>query len=241
MKSEIAGLVAGILVAGLGFNGCQKADKTTGQNSIGSMGEATADSRADYSHEWQEFKRTSEQRIQDNENRMAAFRERSEQSGTEMKARYNTEMARLEKENLEMGDRLEAYTDDGKTRWADFKDKFDNDMDRIRKAVEHLTSDSQATYSDEWQQFKSDSESKIEKNEEGIAAFKDKMNKSGATIDARYNTEIANLEKANRGMKKKLEEYKNDGSGAWSDFKRGFNNEMDELGKALNKLTSDKD
>ena len=104
--------------------------------------------------------------------------------------------------------------------------------------------DSQAVgagYSDEWQKFKAESEIRIQDNENSIAAFKEKMDKSGTRMKAKYNKEIAKLEKANRGMKKKLEEYKNDGGGAWADFKAGFNNEMDKLGKALEKLTSDND
>jgi predicted RNase H-like nuclease (RuvC/YqgF family) len=97
----------------------------------------------------------------------------------------------------------------------------------------------QAAYSDEWQTFKSESEQKIRDNENSIAAFKEKMKKSGAKIKAKYNKEIVKLEKANRGLKKKLEEYKNDGKVAWADFKTGFNNDMDKIGKAVKDLTSD--
>ncbi len=104
--------------------------------------------------------------------------------------------------------------------------------------------DSQAvksSYSDDWQKFKSESELKIKDNENSIAAFKEKMKKSGKKIKVKYNIEIANLEKTNRQMKKKLEEYKNDGKNAWEDFKTGFNNDMDKLGKAVKDLTSDND
>lgn len=98
--------------------------------------------------------------------------------------------------------------------------------------------DSQATYSHEWREFKHTFEQKIQDNEKRIAAFKAKMEKSGK---ANYNKEIANLEKANRRMKRKLEEYKNDGKVAWTDFKRGFNNDMNKIGKALKDLSSDND
>ena len=101
------------------------------------------------------------------------------------------------------------------------------------------TLDSQATYSDEWQQFKSKSEQQIRDNENRIAAFKAKMEESGTKMKAKYNKEIAGLEKANRRMQKKLEDYKNDGTSSWEQFKRGFDNEMDNIGKALKDLTSD--
>jgi Skp family chaperone for outer membrane proteins len=94
----------------------------------------------------------------------------------------------------------------------------------------------QTSLSDDWQKFKNDSQQKIQDNENSITAFKEKMEKSGK---ADYNKEIAKLEKTNREMKKKLEEYKNDGKSAWEDFKTGFNNDMDKLGKAVKDLTSD--
>jgi hypothetical protein len=97
----------------------------------------------------------------------------------------------------------------------------------------------QTSYSDEWQSFKSTSEQKIQDNENSIAAFKVKMKKSGTKVKAKYNIEIANLVATNRAMKKKLEEYKNDGKSAWEDFKSGFNKDMDKLGKAVKNLTSD--
>ncbi|MHB8337872.1 MAG: sll1863 family stress response protein [Ignavibacteriaceae bacterium] len=99
----------------------------------------------------------------------------------------------------------------------------------------------QTSYSDEWQSFKSTSEQKIQDNENSIAAFKVKMKKSGIKVKAKYNIEIAKLEATNRAMKKKLEEYKNDGKSAWEDFKTGFNKDMDKLGKAVKDLTSDND
>ena len=99
----------------------------------------------------------------------------------------------------------------------------------------------QTSYSDEWQSFKSTSEQKIQDNENSIAAFKVKMKKSGIKVKAKYNIEIAKLEATNREMKKKLEDYKNDGKSAWEDFKSGFNKDMDKLGKAVKDLTSDND
>jgi predicted RNase H-like nuclease (RuvC/YqgF family) len=104
--------------------------------------------------------------------------------------------------------------------------------------------DSQAvktTYSEDWQNFKSESEQKIKENENSIAAFKEKMKKSGKKVKAGYKKEVANLEETNRQMKKKLEEYKNDGKSTWADFKAGFNKDMDKLGKAVKDLTSDND
>jgi hypothetical protein len=99
--------------------------------------------------------------------------------------------------------------------------------------------DSQAvkeSYSDDWQRFKIESEQKIQDNENSITAFKAKMEKSGK---ADYNKEIAKLEKTNRRLQKKLDQYKDDGKSSWEKFKKGFNKEMGKLGKAVKDLTSD--
>jgi hypothetical protein len=114
----------------------------------------------------------------------------------------------------------------------------------VKESMGETNPDSQAVqpgYSNEWQNFKSTSEQKIQENENSIASFKEKMEKSGTRLKAKYNKEIAYLEEANIEMKKKLEDYKNDGKSAWIDFKTGFNNDMDKLGKAIKDLTSDND
>jgi hypothetical protein len=110
-------------------------------------------------------------------------------------------------------------------------------LDSVKQALP----DSQAVQASEWQKFKSESEQKIQNNEDSIAVFKEKMKKSGVRIKTKYNKEIASLEKTNHEMKKKLEDYKNDGKSAWADFKAGFNNDMDKLGKAVKDLTSNND
>jgi exonuclease VII large subunit len=114
-----------------------------------------------------------------------------------------------------------------------------NNNQAVKESIGETIPDSQAvqtSLSDDWQKFKNDSQQKIQDNENSITTLKEKMEKSGK---ADYNKEIAKLEKTNREMKKKLEEYKNDGKSAWEDFKTGFNNDMDKLGKAVKDLTSD--
>jgi Skp family chaperone for outer membrane proteins len=104
--------------------------------------------------------------------------------------------------------------------------------------TEQDTQTVKTSYSEDWQKFKSDSEQKIQDNEKSIVAFKDKMAKSGKST---YNKEIAKLEKTNRKLQKKLDQYKDDGKNSWEKFKKGFNKELDKIGKAVNDLTSDND
>jgi Skp family chaperone for outer membrane proteins len=121
------------------------------------------------------------------------------------------------------------------------KSTGEKDNKYAKENIGKTVPDSQAvkeSYSDDWQRFKSESEQKIQDNENSIAAFKAKMEKSGK---ANYNKEIAKLEKTNHRLQKKLGEFKNNGKSAWERFKKGFNKEMDKLGKAVKDLTSDND
>lgn len=140
MKNNIVTLAAVGLMAGMVLMGCQKTAKTSNQNSAGSIGQAKPDSQATHSDEWQQFKSKSEQQIRDNENRIAAFREKMEKSGTKMKAKYNKEIANLEKANRGMQKKLENYKNYGTSAWEKFKTAFNSEMDKLGKEVKDLTS-----------------------------------------------------------------------------------------------------
>jgi hypothetical protein len=79
----------------------------------------------------------------------------------------------------------------------------------------------------------------IEANEKRIDAFKEKMEEAGLKVKANYNNEMAVLEKKNRNLKKKLEEYKDEGQRKWKKFKTNFKHDMDGIGKTMKDLFKD--
>jgi|WetSurMetagenome_2_1015567.scaffolds.fasta_scaffold841574_1 hypothetical protein len=91
---------------------------------------------------------------------------------------------------------------------------------------------------EEWETFKSDAEIKIINNEIRIAELRDKLNKQGTMLDNMYEKKIETLEQQNKDLKKRIEDYEKSQSD-WETFKREFNHDMDELGKALKDLTVD--
>ncbi len=91
---------------------------------------------------------------------------------------------------------------------------------------------------EEWATFKSESEVKIRDNEIRITELTVKMNKPGEVFDELYKNKISNLELQNKEMRTRLIEYEKSQSN-WETFKREFNHDMDELGKALKDLTVD--
>jgi hypothetical protein len=49
------------------------------------------------------------------------------------------------------------------------------------------------------------------------------------------------LEQKNRGLKKQLEEYKDEGESKWQEFKTNFSRDMDAVGKTVKDLFKDND
>lgn len=90
----------------------------------------------------------------------------------------------------------------------------------------------------EWASFKISTEIKIAENEATIAELKLKMKKSGKTLDKLYEKKIDMLEEQNKNLKSRLNSFETKNSD-WESFKREFNHDMDELGKALKDLTVD--
>ncbi len=91
---------------------------------------------------------------------------------------------------------------------------------------------------EDWKAFKTDAELKIKENDSRIAEHREKMKKSGKTMDAMHEKKIANLEEKNRELQRKLDNYDTSQSN-WESFKTEFNHDMDELGKAFKDLTVD--
>ena len=91
---------------------------------------------------------------------------------------------------------------------------------------------------EEWETFKSDAEIIIRNNEIRIADLRVKLNKEGKILDPMYEKKIETLEQQNKDLKRRIEDYEKSHSD-WETFKREFNHDMDELGKALKDIGVD--
>jgi exonuclease VII large subunit len=118
--------------------------------------------------------------------------------------------------------------------------KVDNALENAGYATQELK-DAQAEYVAKWRRFKRRSEQTINANEQRIDAFREKMEEAGPTFKAKYRNEVAVLEQKNRSLKKKLEEYKDDGQNKCEEFKTTFNDDMDGVGKTMTALFKDND
>ena len=122
--------------------------------------------------------------------------------------------------------------------------KEDAAQDKVADAQEDLNAaqkdanaaEIKVATTEEWTAFKIESEGKIKDNEIRIAELKAKKNKPGKTFDKLYEERIETLEQKNMEMRARINTYENSQSD-WETFKREFNHDMDELGKALKDLT----
>lgn len=96
----------------------------------------------------------------------------------------------------------------------------------------------QLATAEEWRLYKATIEEKIVNNEDRIADLQVQLKKPGRKMDEALAQRIHNLEQANKDLRIRLDNYGRQQSD-WNAFKREFNHDMEELGKALNELTVD--
>ncbi|PKL81642.1 MAG: hypothetical protein CVV24_14200 [Ignavibacteriae bacterium HGW-Ignavibacteriae-3] len=116
----------------------------------------------------------------------------------------------------------------------------ENVKEKVLQANQDMA-DEQAQYEKEWQQFKIETELKIDANKKKIDDFNAAMKTTSKKFKAKYENVVLTLEQKNIELQKKLNNYKYEGKDNWEKFKQGFNDEMDSVGKALNDLFTKKD
>ncbi len=100
--------------------------------------------------------------------------------------------------------------------------------------------ETEAETSSDWLAFVRESDEGIEANEKRIDAFKKDIEKAGSKVSAKYSKDVTALEQKNRDMKKKLNEYKDEGPAKWEEFKTNFKHDMDGMEKTMTDLFKDK-
>lgn len=110
--------------------------------------------------------------------------------------------------------------------------KVANAQDDVIKANEELNKANQE-YLEDIKSYRKITAENIVANENNIAEFKARIEKDKKTAKSDYQKKIALLEQKNSDMKKKMDDYTDQGKENWEIFKAEFNNEMDEMAKAL--------
>jgi septal ring factor EnvC (AmiA/AmiB activator) len=116
--------------------------------------------------------------------------------------------------------------------------KAQEDLDEVQYDAA-MAAEKKAAIAKEWRTLKDNTQATINENEIRIAELKVKMKKTGKDIDSLYAKKIDALEQKNKDIKTRIETYKEDKNSDWESFKREYNHDMEELGKALKDITVD--
>lgn len=117
------------------------------------------------------------------------------------------------------------------------KDNIADAREDTEDAKENLMVAKKVATAEEWRKFKEETNRRISENKIIITELKAKIKNTGSSIDVMYAKKIDELEQKNKGIKIKVDSYKNDTSDDWESFKREYNHNMDQLSQALKNLT----
>ena len=107
------------------------------------------------------------------------------------------------------------------------------DAAEAQKDLKEARTDSAADY----QAFKKDAELKISDNKKKIAALKAKKAGDNKETNEKYNKKVAALEVKNTELKDKIDRCNDTKTSMWTSFKKEFNHDMEELGKAFKDIS----
>jgi hypothetical protein len=116
-------------------------------------------------------------------------------------------------------------------------DDAEKDVAAAKEKLEEARQDS-IKAAEEWRIFKVETQEKIAANNIRIAELRTVKRVTDKPSDAKYAEKVAELEERNRNLQQRIDDYEKYHSD-WETFKREFNHDMDELGKALKDVTVD--
>jgi hypothetical protein len=76
--------------------------------------------------------------IEANEKRVDAIKDKMEEAGLKVKAKYTDEVAALEEKNRDLKKKLGEYKNEGQSKWEKIRKNFKQDMGGIGKTLKDL-------------------------------------------------------------------------------------------------------
>jgi hypothetical protein len=114
-------------------------------------------------------------------------------------------------------------------------EKVEKSQTEVVEAEEDLVQ-AQQDYLMEVENYRAHTAQLITANNESIREYSSGIELEKEELRADYRNKIAALERKNRDMSRKLDDYKADGKDQWQTFKAEFNRDMDQLGRELRDL-----
>jgi hypothetical protein len=111
-------------------------------------------------------------------------------------------------------------------------------LEKAKANVEVASKDLDIARADsaEYANYKVESEKKLKENELLIADMKDRMKMERKETRVKYKMQLDSLDTQNSQLRSDMHLYSSQGKENWEKFKKGFNKELDALGKAISQL-----
>lgn len=111
-------------------------------------------------------------------------------------------------------------------------------LEKAKANVEEASQDLDIARGDsaEFANYKIESEKKLKENELLIADMKDKMKSEPKESVVKYKKQLDSLDMQNSQLRNNMQMYSSEGKANWELFKKGFNKELDALGKSISQL-----
>lgn len=151
MKKSIFTLATALFVAGSIVSGCSSPDKKVenAEEKVQDAKNDVKDAKQDLSQaqqeqqnavvsDFQKFKNESNDAIIENDRHIASLRIDMKDEKREARERDEKRINELEKKNHDLKVKLDAYHDDGKSDWKEFKTEFKHDLDGLGKAFSDI-------------------------------------------------------------------------------------------------------
>ncbi|MBN1183637.1 MAG: hypothetical protein JXB49_15205 [Bacteroidales bacterium] len=149
MKNKLLILALSVFMAGTILNGCKSsADKVEdAQMKVQDAEDKVKEARLQLDQAVKDsiikFKEESEEKISEQENIIAEFKEKLINEKKANRAIYEKKLAELEQKNSEMKAKLEQYREEEQDKWSAFKDDFNHDMEELGKALKNFSIENQ--------------------------------------------------------------------------------------------------
>lgn len=111
-------------------------------------------------------------------------------------------------------------------------------LEKAKANVEEASQDLDIAREDsaEYANYKIESEKKLKENELLIADMKDRMKSERKEANYKYEKQLDSLDMQNSQLRNNMHMYSSEGKANWELFKKGFNKELDALGKSISQL-----
>ncbi len=114
------------------------------------------------------------------------------------------------------------------------EEKVEDAQDNVEAANKELQESKE--YLREVESYKALHAAQIEENEKSIAEFNARIDSQKKEAREDYKKKIAELERKNTDMKKRMDDFNSDNKAGWERFKEEFNHDMKALGDAFRDL-----